>query len=393
MKSWKINLLSVLGASVVAFALAEGALRLVGYSNPSFYHADLDLGVALRPGAEGWWTKEGRAYVHINSKGLRDREHTSEKPANTLRIAVLGDSYAEALQVPMEEAFWAVMERSLQHCPGLQGKKAEAINFGVSGYGTAQELLTLRHRVWRYDPDIVVLAVVTGNDIRDNSRVLEGDPMRPYFVLDNDSLVLDDSYQADRGFRWRRSWVARVVYATINHIRFLQLINAARQALRQWNQQEHSKQMEKSLAPEQEIGLDNMVYLAPKTAVWRDAWEVTEELLVAMSREVNERDKRFLLVTLSNGIQVYPSSKTREAFAIRLGVKDLFYPDRRIQALAQRERIPFLALAMPMQEWAEKHGTCVHGFPNASPCGGHWNERGHRLAGELIADKICRDLL
>lgn len=67
-------------------------------------------GYALRPGMEGWFRKEGESYVRINSDGLRDRQHTKAKPENTLRIAVLGDSYAEALQVPMEQAFWAVME-------------------------------------------------------------------------------------------------------------------------------------------------------------------------------------------------------------------------------------------------------------------------------------------
>ena len=36
-----------------------------------------------------------KAYVRINDDGLRDRAHTKEKPANTFRIAVLGDSYAE----------------------------------------------------------------------------------------------------------------------------------------------------------------------------------------------------------------------------------------------------------------------------------------------------------
>jgi len=56
----------------------------------------------LRPGAEGWWSKEGGAYVRINNGGLRDREHAKAKPTNALRIAVLGDSYAEALQVPID---------------------------------------------------------------------------------------------------------------------------------------------------------------------------------------------------------------------------------------------------------------------------------------------------
>ena len=77
----------------------EIGLRIAGVSYPSFFTADEYRGVALRPGAEGWWLQEGEAYIRINSAGLRDRERTKVKPANTVRVAVLGDSYAAAFQV------------------------------------------------------------------------------------------------------------------------------------------------------------------------------------------------------------------------------------------------------------------------------------------------------
>jgi len=95
---------------------------------------------ALRPRAEGWSQSEGKAYIKINSAGLRDREHTKVKPANTLRVAILGDSYAEAMQLSMKDAFWTVLERELGKCPEVDGRQVEVINFGVAGYGTAQEL-------------------------------------------------------------------------------------------------------------------------------------------------------------------------------------------------------------------------------------------------------------
>jgi hypothetical protein len=44
---------------------------------------------------------EGNSFVEVNRDGLRDREHSRIKPAETLRIAVLGDSYAEALAIPI----------------------------------------------------------------------------------------------------------------------------------------------------------------------------------------------------------------------------------------------------------------------------------------------------
>ena len=76
----------------------------------------------------------------------------------------------------------------------------------------------------------------------------------------------------------------------------------------------------------------------------------------------------------------------------RLKVEYPFYPDLRIKALGEREEIPVLNLAQPFQAYAEQNQVYLHGFENATLGGGHWNANGHRLAGELIAEKICRDI-
>ena len=61
-------LLVVLGFAMGG-VVAELALRVSGYSYPEFYQRDEVLGVSLLPGAEGWYRKEGEAYVRINSDG------------------------------------------------------------------------------------------------------------------------------------------------------------------------------------------------------------------------------------------------------------------------------------------------------------------------------------
>src|SRR5207253_9473107 len=98
------KLLLILFGIGVGLIAAEIGLRVVGYSYPEFYVADDHRGYSLRPGMEGWYRKEGESYVRINSDGLRDREHAKAKPPNTMRIAVLGDSFVEALQVPHEQS-------------------------------------------------------------------------------------------------------------------------------------------------------------------------------------------------------------------------------------------------------------------------------------------------
>ena len=85
---------------------------------------------------------EGEDYIRINSDGLRDRAHARDPP-QTLRIAIVGDSFSAAMQVPMEQTFWSILERELKDCPVIDQQNVEVINFGVDKYGTTQELLTL----------------------------------------------------------------------------------------------------------------------------------------------------------------------------------------------------------------------------------------------------------
>ena len=164
-------------------------------SYPQPYAPDPYCGTRLRSGFEGWWRKEGAAYIRINRYGFRHGERAPAKPPGTWRVAVLGDSFIEAFQVPDEQTFCAQLERRLQDCAFLADRRVEVLNFGVSGYGTAQELLMLRHYVWQYEPDLVVLAVFPGNDLRNNSAELEPYQVRPFYHLQSGELVLDDSFR------------------------------------------------------------------------------------------------------------------------------------------------------------------------------------------------------
>ena len=402
---------AVVAASVVfAVLLFELFLRLVGYSYPVFYQPDQALGYSLRPGAEGTYRREGTAYVRVNSDGLRDGEHAKAKPAGTLRIAVVGDSYAEAFQVEQGAAFWSVSERRLRDCPTLAGRDVEVLNFGVSGYGTAQELLTLRGKVWDYAPDVVLLAVTTDNDVFDNSRALKRVDEIPYFVPRGDRLALDDSFRETASFRLRNSAPNRLGRWLREHLRFVQAVHEAQRALKSrldaWRERRRlardggrgvaaaGRPAEESPRPDAaaaEPGGINVVYREPPDEVWREAWLVTERLLATMNAEVRGRGARFFVVTLSNGIQVHPDPAAREAFARRLGAADLFYPERRFASVGAREGFDVYHLAPDLQAYAERNKVFLHGF-GAQLGNGHWNEDGHRAAGELVAQRLCEQL-
>ncbi len=392
---WCSGMLLLFGL-LVGWAFSEVGLRLAGVSYPSFSRYDPDTGTALRPQAEGWWTREGRTYVQINRAGLRDRDHTLTKPPRTVRIAILGDSYAEALQVPLERTFWAVMGRDLSACSAWAGHNVEVLNFGVSGYGTAQELLTLRTRVWDYHPDLVLLAVTTGNDIRNNSQVLEGNNWIPYFVLQGEDLKADLSFREHPGFQTRLTPLAELGYRIMNASRVMQVINEGRRLAKARSTAGASSPIPMDSAAGallSEAGLDGSVYAPPTTEDWTNAWAVTEALIGRMQQEVASRDARFLVATLSNSAQVHPDATVRHRVAEQLGVPDLLYPDHRIRALGSRTSIPVLTLAPLLQQYAEERQVFLHGFANSGMGIGHWNEQGHAVAGRLIAQRVCEDAI
>lgn len=377
---WKNTLLVLFGIAA-ALLLAEAGLRIIGFSHARFYLPDYVFGNALRPNAEGWQTEEGRAYVRINSDGLRDREHAKIKSANIIRIAILGDSYAEAFQLPIEDTFWSVLERELNKCPQIQPKTIEVINFGMSGYGTARELLALRHRVWNYDPDVVLLAFFTGNDIRNNSKTLEKTEYYPYFYYEGGKLVLDNSFRTSKSFLEGVGWKGNIrrYLADSRLAQLLAVINNRARA-----------DAAPAAQTQTEAGLDAQIYVSPPPSKdWEEAWRVTEGLVSQMAKEVSEHGAKFHVVTLSNGIQVHPDSSIRKKYMQRLKVKNLDYPDLRIKTLGEKKNIDVLNLASSLLDYAEKNNVCVHGFDNATPCGGHWNAHGHAVAGKIIAKRLC----
>lgn len=382
----------VVGSLLVAWFLSEVVLWAIGYSYPNLHELDRDTGYGFRPYAEGWWDEEGKAYIEINSHGQRDREHSVAKPPNTLRVAVLGDSFSAALQMPIEQTFWSVAERRLNHqCSAIGQRRVEFLNFGVPSYGTAQELQALRYRVWPFDPDIVILAFFTGNDITNNSRALEGVTVRrPYFELNNGELVLDDSFRNNAYFRFRLSWLGRLLYNTLKHSRVFQLVNEVRRKLRA--RAAEARQMKVKEEQKEKMGLSDSIYHVPVNKDWRDAWAVTDALIRQMAKEVQMRDARFVVMTLSNAVQVHPDPDIRSQMLQQEGTDDLLYADRRVISVAAETGAATLMTVPTLREWAETSGECVHGFDNALACGGHWNENGHRIAGELLAETICEDL-
>lgn len=379
---------------LLALLIAEAALRIYGFTYFNPYIVDLDVGYTLRPGAEGWWKKEALTYVKINDHGFRDRDHAIAKPPGTLRIAVLGDSFAEALQVPLEKTFTAVVEEKLQRCPQPANSIVEVLNFGVSGFSTTRELILLRKRVWSYSPDVIVLLFTTGNDVRDNSPALSEyqQAALPYFTSRDGKLILDDSLLQKRnrsvGFRLQQSFLGVAFQWIQNNSRVLGLFYAARESYQATSRGSATQGLPNS---GKELGIDSQIYRETHSAEWEEAWQLTEKLILQMRDEVKAQGASFLVVTGSMSVQVNPDPVVRSEFMTRSGIQNLFYPDERIKALGQREGFGVLNLAPLLEDYARRNNTYLHGS-GASSGRGHWNELGHQLAGEHIAGRLCKTI-
>src|ERR1700737_3407449 len=283
-------------------AAAEGGLRLLNVRfDASLFTPDPELGWALRPNAKGWNVSEGEAYVRINSVGMRDKERSVQKPPNTFRIAFLGDSMTEARQVALKDTYCARLEEKLQ-ASAMKGRTVEVLNFGVPGYGTAQELLMLRNMVQQYKPDLVLLEFYFGNDLADNHRALDYTKAggRPYFVEKDGQLILDDF------FRYRPELQPTAIHRhnqladLMNHSRLLLLLESAKAKLRTIGKRQVPKA--DPVIPSDYVR--TLMYIPPRISYAIETWKVTEGMLLMLRDEARSEGAGFLLLDFPMGMQI-----------------------------------------------------------------------------------------
>jgi hypothetical protein len=109
---------------------------------------DADLGWTNRPRS---CTRDNKYCA--NGAGLRsDREYTKEIPKGTLRVSLFGDSFIHGHDVDLPDSLAPQLERAL----ASRGIKAEALNFGVGGFGIDQSYLRYSRDGGKFDTDAIV---------------------------------------------------------------------------------------------------------------------------------------------------------------------------------------------------------------------------------------------
>jgi D-alanyl-lipoteichoic acid acyltransferase DltB (MBOAT superfamily) len=92
-----------------------------------------------------------------NAWGMRDKEYAKEKPARTLRVALLGPSHVMGNGVSDGQTFESLVEDRLnREFKSPRYDRVEILNFGVDGYSLAQQVALLEDRALSFSPDIVI---------------------------------------------------------------------------------------------------------------------------------------------------------------------------------------------------------------------------------------------
>jgi lysophospholipase L1-like esterase len=93
--------------------------------------------------------------ISLNSEGFRDLEFPANKPAQTLRIVSLGDSWTFGHNVNRDDSYPQRLRALLT--TQLPNSKIEVLNLGMLNFTSHEGLALLKSRALGLDPDIVLI--------------------------------------------------------------------------------------------------------------------------------------------------------------------------------------------------------------------------------------------
>lgn len=320
----------------LSFLIMEYSVQFFRHENAvGFYITDPDMGlVVMKPNTIG--LQKRSCYeneVKINSLGWRDENFSLEKPENVYRIAVLGDSFVAAFEVPLEKTFHYILENKLNEVS--VGKKIEVLPIAKGGNGLYYDFRYLRDYAYKYKPDLILLMSFKNDPTEDINEKYDGEG--GLFELDESGNLKDRPVRESNFYDFifeqaRKSALLRLIY---------ELKSSGNKNLEQaWGW----KQSEESLLVEQSI-------------------------LREINKYAQKINSKFAILTVPDEEQV--NSDNRFDYVINL------------EKFSVVNNINFLDLT---SKFREKQGSSKENFYFS--CDPHWNEIGHLWAAEEILDFI-----
>jgi hypothetical protein len=395
----KSNTLKTITLSIIIFLFFLSILELVFRTTHlfgariSWAQPDPLLGYKFTPGQTYWSLKENDHPItgKINSFSWRDEEWSIKKPENVYRIAVLGDSVVEAIEVELDHTFMAIAEKEFnQH--SNNGMKIELMSFGRTSFTQTEELLVLKTMVEQFSPDMVMVFFLPLNDIQDVSLKTTTNHLRPFFhVSETGELQLDTSFTQTKEFKtkqfinWFKQHSALISLMTERYNMFQnqRMIRAKKQAKQKIHKGEAIAEDRPAMAAshKRQTSASLPKYLTLCTAnpdsTYLDNYRLNKILIKAMADFCKAKNYRFMLVTVNN--EAYVPEVENQFKSVDPTFNPNWFEDD-MQQFASSIEVQYLGLQRVFQRAYIEKGVPLHW--------GHWNYEGHEVAAHVIVEKL-----
>ena len=373
-----------------------------------------ELGMVFAPNRE---TTRANGYdYHVtqvtNNFGFLDHDRKIEKEEGTFRILVLGDSYVEAVQVPIPQKFHILLENFLNAMG--QPKKVECIALGFSGMGLSNQLLYYENLGKKFKPDLVIHLFIA-NDFWNNSPGLHGicegwHPAKgPRFFMELDHRsgqvvdfppvldyyrymiptspipkIVDKPLPTDTLFSWStlyqksRATLKRYFQESEKAVVIDNLISQRIKFLRK-NDPFYATKLEGWNYPD-DLAPDEMFFAETMPKIFEEAVQLTDLALKRLKTQV-EKDGGTLL--LASGTFCIDPRLTGEKKGRKVSPRKLF---DRINDLAKKNNLPLLNL----HEHIKKRGSLDESRWRHDA---HFSPKGHRWTALTLRDYIVEHQL
>ncbi len=371
------NIAALFFGLIIAFIAGEILARTILPVSTLRSEYDPSVGVRRIPNQKAKYVGEDYSNtVIINSAGYHDFQRSTEKPEDAYRIAIIGDSYIEGLQVSREKNFTHLLEQELNN-KQTNGKKFEVLNFGVSGFGIPQYYRTMEAEVMKYNPDLIIMAIYSGNDFYNSIFEFEKDVYKPYYQINDGSIKYISPHP------YSNLWLKDLLKKSDLFVFIKQIINTSRPIQLFFSRlglMTISGGLGSDGIPE-EFG----VYDPSEPSPWNKAYQTGLEMIKKSSQLAVENNVQFMVVIVppsfisenkeTDALNQYPELSKK--------VIDWNYPINQIIQFNKKEKIETLDL-LPF--FKDDYKTENKSFSWLHD--GHWNEYGHQKASEFIGSYL-----